>query len=422
MSVLGDGSPGRSVAEVHRRLEWANALRGIAALAVVLCHFGVVFWMKQDVAASLARRAPLYVGTADAPRTGALLAAVPVDLGAFGVALFFLLSGSVIAIGLDRYSRRGFVISRCMRILPTYAAGYLVTCTVIAVVGNPQHELSLSSVANGLVPGVRFLTGSSAPGDGIVWTLIIEMVFYAVCLVGFRALTRRWEAIAAVAGGCVLVQLLVAPPAQIAGSSLGGLRYLVLLAAPFLPVILIGVTLSACRRGQIRPVAAATLVPLLTATHAWLMCLTKVMPTPLVYKATFLAVIALFCLVWTVGDRWKQHGVTDALADVSYPLYVVHPVLGYATLSILVGHHVRVPVAILLTVLTVFMVAWLLHRLVEVPTHHLGRRWARAASEMGVPARQRVTGGHAVAGACPSPPPADAAVGTGHAATRVEAA
>lgn len=300
------------------------------------------------------------------------------DLGALGVGFFFLLSGLVIAISLDRYSRRGFLVGWCMRLLPTYAAGYAITCAVIAAVGDPRHELHPSSVAAGLVPGVQFLVGVAAPGDGIVWTLIIEMVFYAVCLVGFRTLTRRWEAIAAVALGCVVTQLLVAPPSQLVGSPLGGLRYLVLLAAPFLPVMLIGVALSSCSRGQIRPAAAGILVPGLAATHFWLLWNSHVVPTSLQYKLTFLAVIALFCLFWGIGNRWRRNALAESIASISYPLYVVHPVLGYAMLSLLVEHHVRVPLAILATVGTVTLVAWVVHRVVEVPTHHLGRRWARS--------------------------------------------
>src|SRR5450759_1422587 len=110
-----------------KRVEWANALRGVAALTVLVAHFGVVFWMNQTAAASLARRQQLYPGDSAAPRFARLLAAIPVDFGALGFALFFLLSGYVIAISLDRYSRRGFIIGRVMRVIPTYAAGFLMT-------------------------------------------------------------------------------------------------------------------------------------------------------------------------------------------------------------------------------------------------------------------------------------------------------
>lgn len=52
---------------------------------------------------------------------------MPVELGALGVGAFFLVSGYVIALSVERYSRRGFLVGRLMRVLPTFAAGYLVT-------------------------------------------------------------------------------------------------------------------------------------------------------------------------------------------------------------------------------------------------------------------------------------------------------
>ena len=359
-----------------KRLEWANALRGVAALTVLGFHFAVAFWIHQDVSAGLARRDPLYVDAAEAPRFARALAWLPIDFAALGVGLFFLLSGYVIAISLDRYSRRGFLIGRCMRVLPTYAAGYLVTCSVIWAVSDPNRELSVGSVLAGTVPGLQFLIGTTAPGDGIVWTLIVELVFYAICLVTYRALTRRWQVVAAVALACAATQWLVAPLPL--GSPQAGLRHVVLLACPFIPVMLVGVVLSAHRRGNLSRLSAALLVPLLAATHLALASTTKVVPTSLEYRLTFVVTIAVFAAIWTLGDAWRRHAVADFFADISYPLYVVHPVLGYALLSVLTVHGIPPPVAVLAAAGVAISAAWLLHELVEAPTHRLGQRWARS--------------------------------------------
>jgi peptidoglycan/LPS O-acetylase OafA/YrhL len=359
-----------------RRLEWANTLRGVAALTVLGFHFAVAFWIHQDVSAGLARRDPLYVGDAGAPSFARALAWLPIDFAALGVGLFFLLSGYVIAISLDRYSRRGFLIGRCMRILPTYAAGYLVTCSVIRALSDPGRELSVGSVLAGSVPGLQFLTGTTAPGDGIVWTLIIELVFYVVCLVTHRTLTRRWQIIAGVAVACAATQWLLDPSPL--GSPQAGLSYVVLLACPFVPVMLVGVVLSAHRRGNLSRLSVALLVPLLAATHLTLASTTQVVATSLEYRLTFVSTIAIFTGIWTIGDRWHQHALADFFADISYPLYVVHPVLGYALLSVMTVHGVPAPVAVLAAAGIAISAAWLLHTLVEAPTHRLGQRWARS--------------------------------------------
>jgi len=368
------------------RVEWANALRGVAAVSVLVAHYGVVFFTAQEVAAGLARRPPLYAGADGAPQFARLLAAMPVDLAAFGVGLFFLLSGYVIAISLDRYSRRGFIVGRTMRIVPTYAAGYLVTCTVVWAMSDPNNELTLGAVAAGMVPGLPNLLGIPAPADGIVWTLIVEAVFYCFCLVAYRSLTRRWVAVASVAAACVGGQMALSNLPISSQPPFAGLVYVLVLSFPFLPVMLIGVTLSAWRRGQMGGAAAIVLILVLTAVHAVLLATNPIVAAGMAYRMTFVVTIAAFCLVSLWGGRWRAHSVTDYFADISYPLYVVHAVLGYAMLHSLTAAGVRSPVAVGATSAVAVTTAWLLHRYVELPTHRLGTRWARRLSV--TPSRQ----------------------------------
>jgi peptidoglycan/LPS O-acetylase OafA/YrhL len=354
-------------------------------MSVVVFHFGVAFWTFQEAAAALARRGPLYPGETGVPRSADLLRGLPVDLGALGVGLFFVLSGFVIGISLDRYNRRGFVVGRLMRVLPTYAAGYLVLCGVAAVGGDPLHELHVGNVLAGMVPGLYLLLGVPAPADGVVWTLIIEFVFYGVCLIGHRTLTRRWQAIAGVALACIVIQHFVPGPAVIPGSSVGGALFILLLAVPFLPVMLIGLTLSSRSRGHLSAPASGLLVLGLTLTHVWLTLTTTVVPLTLLYRETFIGVIVIFCVVWKVGANWGTLAATDFVAGISFPLYVVHQALGYALLSVLVGHGVRPVLAMPAVVAVVVVLAWVLHRLVEMPTHRLGQRWSRRLSPAPAP-------------------------------------
>ncbi|NTW41234.1 MAG: acyltransferase [Cellulomonadaceae bacterium] len=358
-----------------KRVEWANALRGAAALIVIVAHFGVVFWMNQDAGAGLARRSPLYSGDAAAPGFARLLAAAPLEFGALGVALFFLLSGYVIAISLDRYSRRGFIIGRAMRVLPTYAAGYLVTCAVVWAMSDPGGELVPSHVLAGMIPGLPIVLGIPAPADGIVWTLIVELVFYGVCLVAYRSLTRSPWVILAASVTCAAAQLVIPVPLA-SGTLLGGILYILLLACPFIPVMLVGATLSAARRGQVSRQATALLVPVLVVTHVVLLSTSAVLPVAVEYRATFVVAIALFCVFASMGRPRSPHRLSSFFADISYPLYVVHPVLGYAFLSVLAGRGVPAIVAVLAATIVAIAAAWLLHVAVERPSHRWGRRWA----------------------------------------------
>lgn len=371
-----------------RRVEWANSMRGIAAFTVVIAHLGVLFWVNQTVIASLARQPALWEGDEGAPWFAVALNWLPIEFGALGVALFFLLSGYVIAISTTKYSRRGFVVGRLMRVLPTYAAGFLVTCAVILALGDPFGELSPVNVLAGLVPGLPYLVKVASPADGIVWTLIVELVFYAVVLLFYRSITRRWWALLAVAVGCIVVQLLL--PTPIPGTFSGGFITVILIATPFLPIMLIGMVLSSYRRGELRGWIAIAAVPLLSAVYFLLASLSKVAPTGLEYRLTFVGTVAVFVVVFLLGDGWKGNRVLDFFADISYPLYVVHSVLGYATISVLVKAGVWPLLAFLIAAGAAIGVAYLLHLLVESPTHRIGQRWARSLGYRGDPAPQAV--------------------------------
>ncbi len=65
------------------------------------------------------------------------------------------------------------------------------------------------------------------------------------------------------------------------------------------------------------------------------------------------------------------------LADISYPLYVVHGVAGYAVIRVLLDRGVPAVAAVLLALMAALAVARMLHVTVERSTQRLGRRMAR---------------------------------------------
>lgn len=358
-----------------KRIAWANSLRGVAAVSVVIWHLSILFWVSQTTASGLARRDQLWTGSEGAPGFASFLGGLPFDFAAFGVGLFFLLSGYVIAISLTRYNRRGFLVGRLMRILPTYAVGYLITCAVVWIAGDPRGELNVPSVLIGMVPGLGPLINHPVPADGIVWTLTIEMVFYTICLLAYRWLTSAWQCIALIAFLCFTIQTLM--PLPPINSPLRGFAYVVLLACPFIPVMLVGVVLSAHHRNTMSLRSTQLLVPALALTSLYLTTTGRITLTTAKYDLMFTATIAAFVAISIWGSAWRGNRGVDFFAEVSYPLYVVHVVLGYTILSVLTSLGVWPLVAIVIAFSAVLGTAYLLHIAVEMPTHRRGQRWAR---------------------------------------------
>jgi peptidoglycan/LPS O-acetylase OafA/YrhL len=172
------------------RLAWLDALRGFAALCVVFDHGSTLLLLPA--------RSFLYQW---------------LDLGQYGVFVFFLVSGYIVPASLERKgSIRGFWISRAFRLYPMF----LVALVLSAV----AYEARLGTVANAgrhpvaAVLGWLFMLQNVTAGVNVpltVWTLSYEMVFYLL-LAGLFAwgLHRRsgWYAtgfaVAAVAVGGIL--------------------------------------------------------------------------------------------------------------------------------------------------------------------------------------------------------------------------
>ena len=147
----------------QNRFTELDALRGIAALLVVLFHF-----------------------TMDKPAYNAVF-----KLGTTGVDLFFILSGFVIFMSLNKTSGvRQFLINRVSRLYPVYWAAVSFTFIVIiirkvVITGGLYglKQLTIYYVAN----LTMFQSWMRVPDlDAQYWTLIIEMLFYISIAYIFR--------------------------------------------------------------------------------------------------------------------------------------------------------------------------------------------------------------------------------------------
>jgi peptidoglycan/LPS O-acetylase OafA/YrhL len=166
----------------RERIESLDGLRGVAAVAVMLFHF-----------------ASHYGNWYGFPRPLSFDVTYFAHLR-YGVQLFFLISGFVIFMTIERSEKPAdFVRSRFSRLYPAYWLSMLVSMAVLAAhVGPPARfgpfeprtawELARRSMVNVTMIQVWFHIGSI---NWVYWTLQIEMSFYAMMLF---LLWRRWIA------------------------------------------------------------------------------------------------------------------------------------------------------------------------------------------------------------------------------------
>lgn len=136
------------------RLQELDALRGIAAFMVAFYHLATVNNRQDSI----------------------------IEFGATGVELFFIISGFVIFMTLERCkSSKDFLVSRFSRLYPAYWAAVSITFVLYLVaikLGFHQTQntnLFLTYVVNLTMLQHYFQFPSM---DGQYWTLIVELVFY----------------------------------------------------------------------------------------------------------------------------------------------------------------------------------------------------------------------------------------------------
>jgi peptidoglycan/LPS O-acetylase OafA/YrhL len=385
-----------------RRLAWLDALRGLAALAVVYAHFGGhVLPVVHNAAYSL------------------------FDPGLYGVLLFFLISGYIVPASLERKgSIRSFWVSRVFRLFPLFLVAVVIALSLHQF-GWASLRGTQDNTAASVLAHVFMLSDVLGGADIIVvlWTLSYEMVFYLLITALFTAgLHQRSGRLAGFFAAAALLFGGLLPTIWLSNGPLGQTR--VAVAADLL--ILGGLALAVAGRGPYRSagawLAAGTGLVLVTLNeranpYEGLTILAFMFTGTLIYRAeqgqvrrrtAAIAAAGVFAATvgagfWHVATPLMQRqwvitlvlsAVTFAagmaarnlrmpsfltwLGVVSYSVYLLHPLIldiydsiPFTQVSHPAGLQLAMTAAFLAAVLAL---SALTHHFVEVPGQRLGRR------------------------------------------------
>ncbi len=159
--MSADSAP--SVLKPHRRILELDALRALAAINLVLFHFTHVYADKFGFSSPLGFEWPF---------------------GAYGVEMFFILSGFVNSMSLLRRGKPvDFVAARLIRIIPIFLLVIIANLWILQLAPMNQPVSTAQFLANmTLIPRVL---GYECV-DPVMWTLQIEMMFYLSLVVLFK--------------------------------------------------------------------------------------------------------------------------------------------------------------------------------------------------------------------------------------------
>lgn len=341
--------------------------------------------------------------------------------GALAVGVFFALSGFIVAEASDSFyaGRPGaFLVNRLLRVVPPYLAALAISAVVQALLWrsgrlalwdfvlqrDPLDPALLSAGVLSLLPGfhTRYVA-QDFEYIPFVWTLRVEMAFYlAAVAVGCAMLWaprwRRWLAPAAVAAGFAGFGLflwrggpglLTDVPFFLLGVCLyGALRAGALQAdAPRSAALRGGVLTAGARGTGALPRAgallrggpggrgvywAATLLAggcALGAFGFWDQRGLPVLAAQLPVLALLLAAMAVLAAWPAVALRARR--IDKRMGALSYPLYLNHYAVGIGLYDLVPGRGIGVYAVGIGASLAL---AWLMHRVVEVPMERLRTR------------------------------------------------
>lgn len=353
-----------------KKFVFANQLRGIAALLVVMTHYFGTFFAEQELLAARTFSPNLH-----------LLKTPWVHLfeleyqGPFGVALFFLISGFVIPFSLKKTSLAGFLVNRVLRIFPTYicclAIGTLAVCLSAHYWGQAYTYDTSVLLANALL--VHNLLGIPSM-DAVNWTLAIEIKFYVLAALGASVLLRPSLAY----GGAVLVAILGLTWHGAAGSAIATP---LLMELNYILFMLIGCLFYQHAMGLLSTAALALRSFVLLCAFGWNWSMGPQQGQFPAVTVWYCCAYGVFFLCYLNRERFKPVALLDFLAAISYPLYCVHALFGYCAMKILIDQGCRYGVAVLLTLPATIGLAYAVHRTVENGSNTLGRRWGHVLSE-----------------------------------------
>ncbi|SFV34150.1 acyltransferase family protein [Hyphomicrobium facile] len=367
------------------RVEFANTLRGIAALCVMVTHM-IGFWGEPAFVAQTIN-ADAIVPPVEMPSAlwfvGHNLHAIGLDLGSFGVGIFFVISGFVISISLAKTSVGEFAVRRFFRLWPTYLTCFAIMLLSINATGwyfgraFPFDEFSLLIH---LWPGLNETFGVPYL-DGISWSLSVELKFYifaALCAGLLRRADLKVFAIAvAVSVGPYLLWHFY-PNRNDLG--LFGVRTLwsLVFFGDFLLILMVGVAFQFHHARKIGNKTFCAIVSAMLSIFVAMNLLSDpAILSPRYVVWSYVAAVAVFWACYLLRDHFRATVPTTFLANISYPLYALHCYAGWCFMRMLWEVGLSSNTIAILYIVACFAVCWLIHRAIEAPANRLGGELAR---------------------------------------------
>ncbi len=344
------------VKEKNQRLPQLDGMRGLAALWVVIFHWTMRYDQLYGHGESLLFRVP--------------------D-GRHGVHLFFMISGFVILMTLDKISSiRDFVVFRFTRLYPTQWVCAALTFSIVALFGLPGREVGLKDALMNVTMIAYTLRFKLV--DSVYWSLEVEIFFYGLMAMLFAIGARRYLIPILCALVALNVAFLLLPGTVV---ELPGYIKLMRLALSmrYLNLFLFGILCYELTREPktwYYPILFLCLLVPASDLISWSFAAPP--DSDLIAGEDFLFVFAMGILFWFGTQRevfFLRARILLFLGFISYPLYLLHQNIGFVIIRQAYLAGFSPSIALALPFLFVFPLSTVISNRIEHPVNQQLRRW-----------------------------------------------
>ena len=350
------------------KFNFLNLLRAIAILLIMWDHLGpfrIPDW----------RIAQIINNTINKPLN------IIQYFGAFGVSLFFLISGFLVPLSLQKNTRMNYAKTRFIKIfLPLFiytGIFYFLHKVPFWLLGGENYWARFSNyewVTNATL--INFLVGQPDVINGVTWYLFPTIVLYLLCIIFIKGLQSHSKLIFILFEFILftitfLPSLVHIPPTFF--NILSSLWYIIF--------IVIGMTVYYVSNKVIS--IRFFLLSLLVNYYLAVKCIA--MYNPQLYEETpfmvsFVYALALFIITMLLNENIKGHKIIDYLSIRSYSIYLTHMMYGGLIYSFINGLTSNFTIQFSIVFTFCLLIASLHYRFIEYPIVMFSKKRTRGVS------------------------------------------
>jgi peptidoglycan/LPS O-acetylase OafA/YrhL len=293
-----------------------------------------------------------------------------------GVTLFFIVTGYLMPMMLERYTRLNFLVNRFFRIFPVLFVAMIVIGLFVGVTQKITFNLT-SYIASWTLTYQMF---GVVPVAGILWTLMVEVLFYACA-----AMMGKFSVLKLFLLQSILLTIILA------STKSTSMYYLMLAAiqAKYILMICVGSAIYLTESEEKKQNKFIIVFGSVVLSYIGFQMYRVGHDDSSTYNnlGTHLLALALFYFFYWLARFNLLKKLPRALywlAELVYPIYLIHAAIGLGMMAMMRSVTTEPYIQLIVAISSSVFLSWLLHNYIEGPGISFGRSVARRLQLKGV--------------------------------------